>query len=503
MRRRTATACLASTLFLAACGTTVPMTRSMTDGQMSSDSGSLGQSPAAAGATGVGATGQGPVAGALGGTGAGSVAGGVNSQGFGPQASGSTAVAPGVTGRGVTPKTLTIGIAIATDTSAVGSSMGISGAGSVSEQDIWNALVQDVNRNGGILGRRLLLYTHAVNLASYVANPSETYAQACSDFRDDHKVFATLISIADPALRDCFAAMGTPFIVYDGNVGSLMPASAYREHGGNYLYAPDAITMERLAQLFVQSLVERKFMSPWDTTAGAPGGAPVKLGLIHADTPDQNSLYADYARELAKYGMHFADTVTYSGDVSTAMAATQSAVLKFASEGVTHVFGASAFFLRDAESQHYRPRYAYLPALGAFGAQNSPAVQLHGAMTVGWAPAVDVNAAQDPGPTPGSKHCLTVLRAAGLTPSNGQDRELMFAVCDAVYSLRAALTTGGSPTVAGLRRGYEALGTSFPTALAFAARLGPGRHNGVDSVRDMAFDATCSCLKYTSRTNRS
>ncbi len=55
----------------------------------------------------------------------------------------------------------------------------------------------------------------------------------------------------------------------------------------------------------------------------------------------------------------------------------------------------------------------------------------------------------------------------------------------------------------GLRAGYESLGTSFPTALSFSVDLGPNRHYGIDTVRDMAWDSSCGCLRYTSRTNRS
>jgi hypothetical protein len=79
----------------------------------------------------------------------------------------------------------------------------------------------------------------------------------------------------------------------------------------------------------------------------------------------------------------------------------------------------------------------------------------------------------------------------------------MYAVCDAVYSFRAALTGGREASLSGLRRGFEGLGTTVGPALTFTASFGPGRHFGVDSVRDMAYDSDCSCLKYTSRTNRS
>jgi hypothetical protein len=95
------------------------------------------------------------------------------------------------------------------------------------------------------------------------------------------------------------------------------------------------------------------------------------------------------------------------------------------------------------------------------------------------------------------------MRAAGLSHGNRQDLKLMYAVCDAVYALRASLTAGREPSVLGLRRGYESLGSRFGPALTFHALLRPDRHYGVSSVRDMAYDSDCSCLRYTSRTERS
>jgi hypothetical protein len=407
-------------------------------------------------------------------------------------------------GRGVTSSTITIGAAIPSGVLAAGAAFGISGSGTVNEVDMWNTVVADVNKRGGVLGRKLVLYNHPVDVAAFVANPERTYGEVCADFKDDHKVFAAFVYVSDATLRQCFAKMGSPFVVYGASVSSVVPQKAFSEYGGNYLYIPGGITHERLANLMVESLLARSFTEKWDTINGAPGGvAPVKLGLIHADTPDQNNYYAAYTRELAARGWKFSATATYSGGVSDALAATKGAVLKFKAEGITHVFGASAFFLRDAEDQKYRPRYAFLPALGAFGAQNSPAAQMKGAMTVGWAPTADVFQPQDPGPTGGAARCTSVMKEAGLLRGNRQDLKLMYAVCDAVYGISAALTTGGEASVPGLRRGYEGLGSSFKTALTFAAELGPARHFGVNSVRDMAWDTACSCLKYTSRTNRS
>jgi len=54
-----------------------------------------------------------------------------------------------------------------------------------------------------------------------------------------------------------------------------------------------------------------------------------------------------------------------------------------------------------------------------------------------------------------------------------------------------------------VRQGVDSLGRTFGSANTLATLLNPTHHNGADVVRDMAFDDACTCLKYTSRTNRS
>jgi hypothetical protein len=490
---------LAAALGVSACGTTVPQTSTLsapgsgpqgagTDPLLGAPGGATPESSAAPVPV---ATSEAPVG----------AAGGDGTPGNASQPGVATSTqTPGhhQLARGVTATTITVGIPLPSDTNAVAGSFGIQGTGSVSPQDMVAAVAADVNKSGGVLGRKLVVYESAYSETTYLSNPSQVDAQICTDFRDDHKVFAVLYDQVDPYVRDCTAAMGAPLVVV-GGVATFLPASAY---AGNNLFGPTAITSERLAQLFVQSLMARNFTQPWNIATGGPGTLPVRLGLIHADTPDKNAYYAAYAKELAKYGLKFTDTVTYSNNVQAGLAATQSATLKFRADGITHVFGASTFFLEDAESQKYYPRYAFQPGLGQLGVANAPADQLNGALTVGWAPADDVAAAQDPGDTPGAKHCRAVMTGAGLSTANRSDLESLYEVCDALYGFRAALTAGHEATASGLRLGYEALGSSFPTAATFSATLGPGRHYGIDYVRDMAFDSACGCLVYTTRKNR-
>ena len=404
--------------------------------------------------------------------------------------------------RGVTSTSIRLGVPVEQGTQAAADAFGIQGASTLSTERIVDALVADVNRTGGVLGRKLEAVYHYFDAAEAISNPDRTVAKICEDFGKDRPVFAVAIGLPLVGLRKCTAEMGSPLWLVSG-FGSTIPAAAYTENGGSYLYGVASLTMDRLAELFIASLEDRRFHETWNTTSGGPGVQPTRLGVIHVDTPDQNHLYASYATQLAKHKRRFEATVTYPQNAQDALAATQSAVLKFKAEGVTHVYGASVFFLQAAEQQQYRPRYAYLPGLGALGVANSPKAQLRGAMTVGWLPTRDVNAPQDPGATPGADRCLKVMRSAGLDTANRSNVGPMTSLCDAVYSLRDALVAGRSISVAGLRQGFESLATGFPPASTFRTSVGPGRHAGVQSVRDMAFDSGCGCLVYTSRADRS
>jgi ABC-type branched-subunit amino acid transport system substrate-binding protein len=492
-------------LAVSACGTTVPLTQTVAGGQQVGD---LGQLPTGPGTSTSQPTLTGSSGAVLPGGAAGAPTtaadGGTTTYGTtGDGTTGATGLpAPGVSGRGVTPTTITIGLVVPDGIAGVASAFGVSGAANGVDPDAAvNVLVKDINAHGGVAGRKLVTYTHHYDAAAYISNQAQTVAEICADFRDDHRVFAVMFDLIDPQVRDCLAKMGSPLLV--AGVLSILPAAASREHAGHMMFAASTLTAERLAELLIDSLWERTFFEKWDTAQGKPGGiAPVKIGFIHPDSADTKVLYASYARELAKHGLKVADTVTYSPNVQAGLAATQGAVLKFSSEGITHVFGASTFFLQDAENQGYRPRYAFQPGLGQLGAENAPKSQLNGAMTVGWAPTNDVNPEKAPPPSASAKRCQALMRSVGITSTARGDLKTMYSLCDVFYSFQAALPAGQAPTPTGLGHGFDALGTRFQPSLTFATRFGPDRHWGVDVVRDMAYDNGCSCLVYTSRTNR-
>ena len=71
--------------------------------------------------------------------------------------------------------------------------------------------------------------------------------------------------------------------------------------------------------------------------------------LLLPNQPDANYAAHLEVRALQALGLKVADTVTYAPSLTAGIAATQAAVLRFKAQGITHVLGASVFFLEDAQ----------------------------------------------------------------------------------------------------------------------------------------------------------
>lgn len=415
---------------------------------------------------------------------------------------GSTRVpAAGVSGRGFDAKSITVGFVAVTGGEAFANALGVSGA---SEGDVpaqYAAVADHINRQGGVAGRKLILVKHEVDMATAVNEPDRTSAEVCAAFTQDRKVFAVILSVPPLAsMRSCLAKANTPLIA-GGNFNIGQPAY---DRSPDLLYSPGTITTDRAIKLLVDSLMARKFFSSWDTVRGAPGQAPVKLGLLYAENPDAQYTAAAYKRELAARGLKITATVSYASNLQAAMSATQGAILKFKSQGITHVVGASVFFLQGAERQGYRPRYVIPPSIGRGYAANSPTAQMKGSMTVGWRPPSDVEAAQDPGDVSKAETlCKQVMKAKGQRYETSRPTlSSMVSVCDVTFVLRDALNGQSALSNAVLRAGVERLGSRWQSSQTWVSTFSPRMHASAAAVRDVAFDAGCSCMKYTSTRNR-
>jgi ABC-type branched-subunit amino acid transport system substrate-binding protein len=373
----------------------------------------------------------------------------------------------------------------------VGSSIGATkntNAGDTKAQA--QAVIDVVNRTGGIAGRQVkpVWYKNDVNSGSYDARAQE----ACATFTEDHHVFAVVSTWVSPyRLADCLAQRRTPLISearqpYDEtNFSQLTP----------YLYMPGRMNGTRLNQVYVDELANQGFFS----------GAVVGLARFEGALYDR--LAGVIKTRLQAQGVRLAAEATVRTPSSTtdfggATAEMSNAILRFRTAGVTHVLFAENngilpfFFLQEAESQGWRPRYGLNSEHGTETLeQYLPPTQLQGSAGVGWLPGADVNAAQESG-LPHAQACDEIMRRAGIAYPERVAVQASRGYCDGLLFLQAALARTRSLSPDALRAGTEALGSSFGSALTFSTRFLPGRYDGASSVRHLAYEAACRCFRY-------
>ena len=265
---------------------------------------------------------------------------------------------------------------------------------------------------------------------------------------------------------------------------------------------PDAIALDRLARIQADQLVA---IGPVRVPI-----SPAKVGVLYFEDPAPFAAAEKVLeQELARRGVQVADRASLpamspsASDVGPTQTQVQNAVLRFRSEGITHVIGVETnawligFFGVGAASQDYYPRYGYTSdEVLSNVAANVPARALEGARFVGWWPAQDVT---DPASYPtAARRCLTFMRKHGFAISTGNQRGDALGACESISFLERALTAGGEPmSRTSLFTGARGLRTYQPTN-TFRLRITARNYDGVSTIRQGRWDSHCGCFAYTS-----
>ena len=436
------------------------------------------------------------------GGGGGAVGGPGSSGGQAPTGTGSTAplVVP-TTGHapGVTATTIRIGF-IAVDqagASSASAAYGVPGAVKAGDpRTEIDAIVKYVNSQGGIAGRKV---EHFIVIRD-PGNSDPNYGESiCTKFTQDHKVFAVVTNASLDA-EACYAKRHT-LLINDG----VMSSSVLNQLSP-YIWVPGQPSAEAGYSALLDSLVGQK----WFTGAK-------KLGFVGADSPTTLVPYKTVVQpRLAKLG--FADKeiervlIADDADTSQFQAAVQSAVLKFKSEGVDHVFfmvaggGAPLIFMNQAQSQAYFPRYAFssYDTPGFVLQAGAPPTQLRGSLGAGWFETADVDAAHgDPYPTgPAEKECYKAVQSNGDAPPPARAAGFTAAVaCDGAFMLRdAGIGLKDALSTEAWGAAAERLGKRFQASYSLpnGTEFVVGRRAGGAVYRDLAFIDTCNCFQYLS-----
>jgi hypothetical protein len=507
MRRRLAGAVLLA-LAATSCGSTVQVRGTATqvgDG-LASGGGLATQGPSAPG-SGLGTTG--PVGGTTGGgtTGGSTGSAVAPTSGSGPTAGVASARPSAVPAKGFgwNAQNVYIGIPTADDFNTVLKGAGANFSNGDVHGDV-DAVVADINRTGGILGRKLVAVYHDAATTDYSSNPSVTAQSMCTYFTQDRPVVAVISGVPQLDGQESFhrCLEGKQVTLISGSNTDFSDAD-YRKLGP-HLWTSGSLSADILVPSMVSGLKRAGFFSGWNVLNGGSSSDPVRVGLLLPDTPQGHHVAVVFAAQLKKAGITLASTFFYAaaglGNKS------QSEVLQFETAKVTHVLDLPPvaaemyFFETAAEQQQYRPRYGFTSFNLPLGTEENPTLapkrQQVGSMGIGWQPYNDVNVSHDPGAVPGQKRCLSAMSKGDQSFASSARRAAFIAVqlCDAFYVLRDAMVASHGFTGADLLRGMPLLGTKFLTAGTFSSALSTTNQAIPGYYRDMAYRTDCSCFAY-------
>ena len=341
-----------------------------------------------------------------------------------------------------------------------------------------DAIVKWINTHGGIGSRRVVPVYHVTDPLQ--GSFDQQAQEACTHLTQDEHV-AVAISAAQvyrDSLPACFAKNTTPFVwdVFYPTERNVVPAQ--------YLYRPAQPHTDRLG-FVIDGLTKHGFFR----------GA--RIGIVRYDSTKAKAISDGVLKPaLRKHGLsvtsEFAvrepDSAAQAGDTA---AAASNGVLRFRQQRVTHVIFVPSggaiplLYLAAAESQSYRPKYAFSSLDAPYFVRDSvPKSQLAGAAGVGWGPTVDLGPERREAQTfsSGSRLCADISKKAGYGPE-----ESPYTYCNMLFFLKAALDGAPDVTSAALAARVERA-TGFQSSLTFAARFSRGRHDGPSKARVFVWD---------------
>ncbi len=454
---------------------------------------------------------QGEVVGTVDGSGGGS-AGGYAPGGTAGGGSGGSAVGGGSSGGGgvdssapgVTASTISLGLPIVVGATAGNRSFGASAATGLDSERAWRALVEDINKRGGIASHNVKPVFHKIDLVS--SKSSQQQAQeACAHWTEDEPVFAAMVG--DSAEESFFACMERhgAAMVTGNTIGTFYDNRFYDRYP--HTIAPYSINLNAQSEALVEGLVDENYF----------GKAP-RIGLIIFDLPGfQYATAKSLVPALRRHGLELTDTAeihypnSYSeyGQMSGEL---NNAAVRFKAGGITHVMildiraNAGYFFGTAAEKQEYRPRYGITSQSGNSGLAellgDDARNQLHGARSIGWVPVADLTAEDDPWKKSNRtrRYCIELMRKNGVELTSRNSEHVALLMCGQLWGLEASIEAGGRTiTPDSMVQGATEIESSFVSPLTFVTGMTQQNHDGVQTIANMKFIDKCRCFRYISR----
>ena len=365
----------------------------------------------------------------------------------------------------------------------------------------YNAMIDLVNKQGGLFGRQVEPVYFKIDGASSQTVDQQMQA-ACSHWTEDNEVFAILFGGDIP--RQCAEKAGGISTYTDG--ASLPEDFQTFPH----YFETSGLNLVRVGPVTVNGLYRENYF-----------GKDAKIGVVTWDDPIyRESLDRGYMPTLEQRGISLATETAFitspqnAQDLAATSADINSAVLRFQSQGITHVLmidgpsGAcrsgcmGALFMRRADSQEYFPRYGFNANNAAKAGQEAglyPPRQLRRSVVVEWS---DADKFYDEGYKLNKtrERCYALMRDAGVPLDNAQREADARMACEQFWFFQLLESILGEAPVTpdNIMVAVNRVGSGFSSPSAYAVHFSPTQHDGIAAARNMKFDDSCTCYKWVS-----
>jgi ABC-type branched-subunit amino acid transport system substrate-binding protein len=377
--------------------------------------------------------------------------------------------------------------------------LGVSLGNTYSERQFDDAIIEALNKQGGLHGHRIIPVYADTDTAS--TSWESDYSAACSRFTEDNHVNAVLGSSFAyfASFESCLAKAGIPHLSNTTNV-------ADNKELGQFPLLRSLIvpTIDKRSLAKLQGAMNTGFLTPAN-----------KLGVITDSCPGTQRAWNEVVKPfLAQHRITVAGTADegcadgYNGSFSAAGAAVSNAILTFRSRGVDRVTfitvsetGTMLAMSSGASSQKYYPGWILSSLVGTSILQGqAPADEMKNARVYGWLPSQDVSPSLYGPPNAAQRRCYSYLKAGGIKPVSPADYSYAQSICEAMFAYEAALAaSGGTITGSAVIQGLDHLGTRLQSVfdLDGAALFSPARRNDVPRLyREAVWRDDCSCFAY-------
>lgn len=393
---------------------------------------------------------------------------------------------PGPTGGtatdvGLSPTTIRLGILLTDLTNPTGVAIG-PGISVEEQRAQWDALIEDLNKRGGVAGRKVeLVYRNAKILEG------DQMRATCQQLARDDRVFAVLDSggAAIGDLPSCYTRQHQVPLLANGAAGLM--DEIYQASGGRLVTLHQRAS--RIMRSYAGELARAGHLK--DQVCGVladefQGASPKGGALLEA--------------ALEAKGCQVAHRATMSADLATGASQVPVAVQQMRTKGVTFVLLLAnpiyaTQFVQEAKAQSYQPRYSLTDWLGGvtdFAIQNMPN-EFDGALGV-TATRIGSARANHP-PNAVAEECAAIFRrkhGQTLDPK-GQGYQLNAHAC-ALFRL---FVKGAQPLGMRLTRtsflDSVARSGPFDPGYQSTGTLRPGKPDLADGVRIVAASISCNC----------